>query len=208
MTTPEQNTPTKDPPPTSTAMKKPATRSHHRKTSAPGVSTSGSGVSARKTPVEPKDVAPKPVYAAGISDKRVKLLTENIAGAYGTVGVLVASRNSYDGMVLLSGAYARAEEIVNVASHNKRAFELLERLFAQGDVMKLVVGHGAMLYAIMVNHDRIPANPVLLQQFGYLPEQLLKKFESASHDATAANGANSHQPAEFSGLPEAELAAR
>jgi len=136
------------------------------------------------------------------------MLAENIASIYGTMGVFLAGRNQYDGMVLISGAHDRATEVVNVAAHNKRNFELLERIFAQGDFMKMVVGHGAMIYAILANHDRIPKNPILLQQLGYLPEQLFAKFESAQNASTASSNGHTHYAETTADIPQAEMAAR
>lgn len=126
--------------------------------------------------VAPKGMGKPPVPSWRVSAKRASMLKENVAGTYASIGILVSSRDSYDGMVILSSAEARATELVAVASHNKRLFELLERVFTQGDTMKMFIGHGIMVYAIMVHHNRLPGNPVLLQQFGYTEAQLFAQF--------------------------------
>src|SRR5262252_392605 len=143
--TPEPTIPTNTPEPTT------PTKRRHRRTRPPGESIYGSVKSSNQDEKEPgPDVAPGSVRAttqttpAGfrVSPKRLNTLAANIAGTYATVGVFVSARNQYDGLAIIACAEPRANELARALSHNKRLFELAERVFAQGDVMKAVIGHG------------------------------------------------------------------
>jgi hypothetical protein len=120
----------------------------------------------------------------------LKVLTDNLTQAYATAGVFISGRNQYDGMILIMCAEQRAQEMALALSHNKQIFELVERVFAQGDITKCIVGHGLMVYAILANHNRMPRNDILLQQLGYAPGQVFAKFNVPTQEAQS----NGYQP--------------
>lgn len=154
-----------------------------------------------------KDIAPKSHAGSWrVSKKRLDILAQDIAATYATAGIFISARDQYDGLLIIATSTERASELAVALSHNKQFFELAEKIFKQGDIMKCVIGHGMTAYAILAHHDRLPTNHMLLQQFGFLPEQIYAKFNipTTNEQQSGANG--STQPGATMGLSQEPLA--
>lgn len=102
-----------------------------------------------------------------------KKLALQLAGIYATAGMFVSGFNTYDGLLLVSQAETRANEVVMAARHNKTAMKWVERLCSGNDLVAAIIGHGLMAYALLANHGRVASNPVILQGAGMTKEQVL-----------------------------------
>jgi hypothetical protein len=106
----------------------------------------------------------------------------SLAGFYAVAGNLAASVNLYDGVLLIKGAEDRATEVVRVAMVNPRMMKIIDQMIEGNVYFNLVMGHGIILMAILMNHGRIPSNPALLMPFGLLPEQVLPLPQTPSEE--------------------------
>jgi len=104
---------------------------------------------------------------------RQKKVAEEITKWFALGGVALVNTSPYDGMLLLKTSARHAELIVRAARHDKRVWDVLERLTQSSDLIALVSFEGMLLYALLAHHDRIPKNEPLLQQFGYGEKQVL-----------------------------------
>ena len=100
-------------------------------------------------------------------------LADKYAALYATLGVFVSSRDTYDGVLLMKCAQARAEELIRAARHDKRVYGFLEKVANGSDVGTCIIGHTMMLYAILSHHGRIKGNDQLLAGLGYHEAQVL-----------------------------------
>lgn len=84
-------------------------------------------------------------------------------GLYAAVGALVYSRNQTDGLIILQGAEARANELAELARYYPALYKVLKAMTTGNAWMSLIIGHSSMMIAIMANHDMLP--PGLAQMF-------------------------------------------
>ena len=120
---------------------------------------------------------------------REKKLLKNLTGLYTGVGAIVAGLRSLPGQIIMGSAAARAEEVVRFARHHKDVLEALEKLVESNDTFNMIVGHGAMLFAILVSLDRIKVGPrsaAILQATGYDQVVNIKLQEAGVPDGSEA----------------------
>lgn len=106
---------------------------------------------------------------------REKKLCKNLTGLYTGLGAMVAGFRALPGQIIMGSADARADELVRWARHDKKIMEALEKFVEGNDTINMILGHGAMLFAILVSVDRIglgPRSAAILQATGY--DQLVK----------------------------------
>lgn len=137
--------------------------------------------------VEPKVVEGEITLPPELTPAQKKLAKE-LSGFYATIGLFVARADAYDGMLLIGESEKRATEVIMVARHHAGMLKVIERIVTGNDYISLIMGHGIMLYAILANHGRVQADPVLLHQYGYTHEQVLAPLMAAQGIANG-NGA-------------------
>jgi hypothetical protein len=121
---------------------------------------------------------------------RQKKVADEITKWFAFAGVALVQTDAYDGMLILKTSAQHAELIVKAARHDKRVFDVLERMTQSSDMIALASFEGIFLYALMAHHGRIPANKPMLQQFGYSEEQILEvpPAPEAQDDTIGTNG--------------------
>jgi hypothetical protein len=112
---------------------------------------------------------------------RQKKVAEEITKWFALGGVALVNTEPYDAMLLLKTSARHAELIVRAARHDKRVWEVLERLTQSSDLIALVSFEGFLIYALLAHHNRIPKNEPLLQQFGYAESQILEPPQGAEN---------------------------
>lgn len=100
-----------------------------------------------------------------ISREQQKLI-ESFTELFQKVGIVIASVDMYDGLMIAKHAEKRATELVLVARHHPWLMELLNKFGGSNDYIELVLGYGIMAYALMAHHNQVPAHPILAQ-LGY-----------------------------------------
>ena len=106
-----------------------------------------------------KDKPPTPQRSA--ASTRQKKLVQDLAGLYASIGMLVASADTYTGVLLMQHAEKRATELVDVAKHHPEMMKWLERLTTSNDYITCIIGHGIMTYAILAHFGRVPNAPII-----------------------------------------------
>lgn len=109
---------------------------------------------------------------------RAQKLYPKVVNFYASVGFLCTRWDTYDGCLLILGAEDRAKELLSVAQHHKRMLDMIERIVEGNDYVTLATGHGLVLYAMLVHHERIKGDIPFLMKLGYHESQIL--------DATAS----------------------
>jgi hypothetical protein len=96
-----------------------------------------------------------------------------LASLYATIGAMISSFDMYAGLILIKLADDRSEEVVRACRHNKSAWRWLERIVNSSDVGSCIVGHGLMLYAILVHAGRLKGDVNNLAMFGLAEYQIM-----------------------------------
>lgn len=104
------------------------------------------------------DKAPRDVEIPKQLSKADARLVKDLASLYALLGMGVNLLDSYDGMLIISGAEDRARELVQVANHHPAMKRTLKQLTQSNDYIALAVGHGAIALAIAQHHGWIPGN--------------------------------------------------
>lgn len=89
------------------------------------------------------------------------------------------------GAVVMQESANRAEEVVRVAAHYPKVMEWLEKIVESNDQVNLAIGHGIMLYAVLIAADRLPLgekSAAVLAQFGYKTLVQVKLQEAGAYD--------------------------
>jgi hypothetical protein len=96
-----------------------------------------------------------------------------LAELYALIGTLLAGANMYAGVVIAKNANVRAEEVVRAARHDKTMWKWVERVANGSDMGNLLVGHGLMVWAILIQAGRLPGDVNKLAALGYAEWQVL-----------------------------------
>lgn len=150
--------------------------------------------------LSPSALDPEDFGVETLTGKNLQRATK-LSGLYATVGMIVAQVNLYDGLVLAKSAGDRATEVIKVARHHPAMMKIIDMVLSSNDYVTLAIGHGTLLMAILMNHERIPVNEALLQSGGFHPSQVFpppeptppsppptaKKRVRAKKDATAVS---------------------
>jgi hypothetical protein len=105
-------------------------------------------------------------------EKLRKLLQQR----YVTVGGILTAFDPYGGMVVIQKSEERSMEAVKAARHNKRVWEVLEKIVYGGDGFAFFLGHGLMIFALLVHAKRIKSNPqidAVLAMSGYSEDYIM-----------------------------------
>lgn len=191
--TQEESTSMAGRPPTS--MTPEAIRKREKRAAARQRPEADTGTTEKSTTSSTTDVAPdglateqQPVELT----PREKKLVKNLTGLYMGVGGIVAGFRALPGQIIMGSADARADEVVRWARHDKKVMENLEKFCAGNDTFNMILGHGAMLFAILVSVDRIALGPrtaALLEATGYkglIQVKMQEKAEAADVAEAAA----------------------
>ena len=100
-----------------------------------------------------------------ISREQQKLI-EDFTQLYQKIGLMVASYDMYDGLMIAKHAEKRATELVFVARHHPWLMALLKRFSGTNDYLEMALGYGVMAYAMLAHHGQAPQIP-MLAQLGY-----------------------------------------
>lgn len=114
-----------------------------------------------------------------ISREQQKLI-ESFTELFQKIGIVVASMDMYDGLVIAKHADKRAMELVLVARHHPWLMELLKKFGGSNDYIELVLGYGIMAYALMAHHGQVPSHPILAQ-LGYGEVTMPTSEETAAY---------------------------
>jgi hypothetical protein len=127
---------------------------------------------------------------------RQKKVADEITKWFAFGGVALVNSDAYDAMLLIKTSAQHAELIVKAARHDKRVFEVLERMTQSSDIIALATFEGILLYALLVHHGRVPENKPLLQQFGYSEEQVLAPppTDESAENGYVSNAASANIP--------------
>lgn len=145
--------------------------------------THGSDESANKTQFDASEI---------VTDKltpKQKKVAEQITQWIALGGIALVNVDPYDAMLMLRTSGRHAELIVRAARHDKRVWDVLERLTQSSDFVALASFEGLLLYAILAHHGRLPKNDTLLQQFGYSEAQILEVPEGMNGNAAPTGAA-------------------
>lgn len=152
----------------------------------PGQTTGGTGPSngdvppAGYAPAPDEDSRPKQAHQALIQD---------LTGLYFLLGATVAGVKPVAGQIIMEKSGDRATELVNACKRNPKALKWLRRITKSSDLTTCVVGHGAMIYAVMIAADRIPLSPralPMLHALGY--DSVIQAKWAEAHQQGAENG--------------------
>lgn len=79
------------------------------------------------------------------------------------------ARNEYDGQVIAAKAHDMAATLVTWAADYPRVYTILETLTRGGGLLPVLMAHGAVVYAVGVNHGRFTPSAMTFQVFGLPP---------------------------------------
>jgi hypothetical protein len=93
-------------------------------------------------------------------------------------GVSLIAVDPYDGAIFIKTAARHAELIVKAARHDKRVWDILEKLTQSSDLFALMSFEAFFIYALLAHHNPdMPKNEPLLAQFGYHEQQILADLQ-------------------------------
>lgn len=93
-------------------------------------------------------------------------------------GALRMTRDTYDGILLMTTASQRSEEVIRWARNDKRVWRVLVRLLNATDLGNMLVGH-SLLFMGMVMHHRGQGEHPILHQFGLTESQVMGAWMKA-----------------------------
>lgn len=131
------------------------------------------GISSQSEPEDLDQLTPK-------QEKLRKLLQQR----YVTIGGILTAFDPYGGMVIIQKSEERSMETVKAARHNKKLWDALEKIVQGGDGFAFFIGHGLMIFALLVHAKRIKSTPqidAVLAMSGYSEEFIL--MNAVLHDA-------------------------
>jgi len=115
-----------------------------------------------------------------------------------TIGGFLSAIDPYAGLIIIKHSEERSTEIVKAARHNKRFYEALEKFIYGGDAISCIIGHGFMLFAILIHAKRIKSSPqidLLLHLSGYSEASLMGSMPHVNAtDIPRNNGAGMVEP--------------
>lgn len=182
-------------------------RSPSNRTGPQNKTISGSDASTAKpsTPPDTKDVAPL-VRKFTTNSARDRKLIDGLTGIHVTAGLLLSSRDQYDGLVILTNSQKLSSNLVAVAKHHKWMYTALERLVSSSDYSQCFLAYGMIGYAILAHHGRVPVNDALLQQYGLHPIQIQKIFEeNITQEQHAMHSDNNSTPQPNTGVESVSI---
>ena len=164
---PELDTPTKDTPPETTATRRRISSKNLRHDQAE-VSSRAFGTSPSEADIPPEGYRPAEVEKAARQPHQA--LVNDLTGLYFALGALLAGANPVAGTIVMEKSADRARELVNACKRNPAALKFLKGLTKSSDLASAVIGHGTMVYAILIAVGRIPLSErslPLLHAMGY-----------------------------------------
>lgn len=92
-----------------------------------------------------------------------------------------SSFDIYVGLVIIKNAQDRSTEMVRACRHNKIAWKWLEAFVNSSDTASCIMGHGLMIYAIMVHSGRLRGDVGSLALFGYAEHQVFEPTQDVEY---------------------------